>query len=63
MSFVAPWMFVAGLAAALGVVVTRNPVHSALCLVLAFFSSAAIWLLVSWRICCVLSAAICSGAM
>jgi NADH-quinone oxidoreductase subunit J len=33
-------------AAALGVVVTRNPVHSALCLVLAFFSSAAIWLLV-----------------
>ena len=33
-------------AAALGVVVTRNPVHSALCLVLAFFSSAAIWLLI-----------------
>jgi NADH-quinone oxidoreductase subunit J len=33
-------------AAALGVVVTRNPVHSALCLVLCFFSSAAIWLLV-----------------
>ena len=32
--------------AALGVVVTRNPVHSALCLVLAFFSSAAIWLLI-----------------
>ena len=34
------------IAAALGVVVTRNPVHSALCLVLAFFSSAAIWLLI-----------------
>jgi NADH-quinone oxidoreductase subunit J len=33
-------------AAALGVVVTRNPVHSALCLVLAFFTSAAIWLLI-----------------
>jgi len=34
------------IAAALGVVVTRNPVHSALCLVLCFFSSAAIWLLI-----------------
>ena len=34
------------IAAALGVVVTRNPVHSALSLVLCFFSSAAIWLLV-----------------
>jgi NADH-quinone oxidoreductase subunit J len=33
-------------AAALGVVVTRNPVHSALCLVVCFFSRAAIWLLV-----------------
>ncbi|MCP5328582.1 MAG: NADH-quinone oxidoreductase subunit J [Sinobacteraceae bacterium] len=32
--------------AALGVIMTRNPVHSALCLVLAFFSSAAIWLLI-----------------
>jgi NADH-quinone oxidoreductase subunit J len=34
------------IAAALGVVVTRNPVHSAMCLVLAFFTSAAIWLLI-----------------
>jgi NADH-quinone oxidoreductase subunit J len=33
-------------AAALGVIVTRNPVHSALCLVLCFFTSAAIWLLI-----------------
>ena len=32
--------------AALGVIVTRNPVHSALCLVLAFFTSAALWLLI-----------------
>jgi len=32
-------------AAALGVIVVRNPVHAALFLVLAFFSSAAIWLL------------------
>src|SRR5262250_52366 len=31
-------------AAALGVVTARNPVHSALLLVLAFFTSAAIWL-------------------
>jgi NADH-quinone oxidoreductase subunit J len=31
--------------AALGVVLSRNPVHSALCLVLAFFASAVIWLL------------------
>ena len=34
------------IAAALGVIVTRNPVHSALCLVLCFFTSASIWLLI-----------------
>jgi NADH-quinone oxidoreductase subunit J len=34
------------LAAALGVITCRNPVHSALCLVLTFFTAAAIWLLV-----------------
>jgi len=34
------------LAAALGVIVSRNPVYSALCLVLAFFTSAALWLLI-----------------
>jgi NADH-quinone oxidoreductase subunit J len=34
------------LAAALGVILCRNPVHSALCLVLTFFTAAAIWLLV-----------------
>jgi NADH-quinone oxidoreductase subunit J len=34
------------LAAAVGVIAVRNPVHSALCLVLAFFTSAAIWLLI-----------------
>lgn len=34
------------IAAAIGVVVARNPVYSALCLVLAFFSSAALWLLI-----------------
>ncbi|MBV6418268.1 MAG: NADH-quinone oxidoreductase subunit J [Steroidobacteraceae bacterium] len=33
-------------AAALGVITTRNPVHSALCLVLAFFTSAGIWMLI-----------------
>jgi NADH-quinone oxidoreductase subunit J len=32
-------------AAALGVITARNPVHSALSLVLCFFTSAAIWLL------------------
>jgi NADH-quinone oxidoreductase subunit J len=32
-------------AAALGVVLSRNPVHAALFLVLAFFNSAALWLL------------------
>jgi NADH-quinone oxidoreductase subunit J len=34
------------IASALGVITLRNPVHSALCLVLAFFTSAAIWLLI-----------------
>jgi len=34
------------LAAALGVITLRNPVHSALCLVVTFFTAAAIWLLV-----------------
>ena len=34
------------LAAALGVILCKNPVHSALCLVLTFFTAAAIWLLV-----------------
>ena len=33
------------LGSALGVIVSRNPVHSALFLVLAFFTSAAIWLM------------------
>ncbi len=41
------WGFAAVLvASALGVIVARNPVHSALLLVLAFFTSAAIWLLI-----------------
>jgi len=34
------------LASAFGVITTRNPVHSALCLVLSFFTSAALWLLI-----------------
>jgi NADH-quinone oxidoreductase subunit J len=34
------------LAAASGVILLRNPVHSALCLVVTFFTSAAIWLLI-----------------
>src|SRR5579871_1441460 len=33
-------------AAALGVIIARNPVHSALSLVLCFLTSAAIWLLI-----------------
>jgi NADH-quinone oxidoreductase subunit J len=33
------------LVAAFGVILSRNPVHSALCLVLTFFTAAAIWLL------------------
>ena len=33
------------LAAAVGVIFTRNPVYAALCLVLTFFSAAAIWML------------------
>jgi NADH-quinone oxidoreductase subunit J len=33
-------------AAALGVILCRNPVHSALCLVLTFFTAAGIWLLI-----------------
>jgi NADH-quinone oxidoreductase subunit J len=34
------------LAAALGVILSRNPVYSALCLVLTFFTAASIWLLI-----------------
>jgi NADH-quinone oxidoreductase subunit J len=34
------------LASAVGVIASKNPVHSALCLVLTFFTAAAIWLLV-----------------
>ncbi len=34
------------LAAALGVIFLRNPIHSVMCLVLAFFQSAMLWLLV-----------------
>jgi NADH-quinone oxidoreductase subunit J len=37
---------VALVAAALGVIITRNPVYAALCLVSCFFSSAALWLLI-----------------
>ena len=33
------------IAAAIGVIASRNPVHSAMFLVLAFFSSAVLWLL------------------
>ena len=33
-------------AAALGVVFLRNPIHSVMCLVLAFFQSAMLWLLI-----------------
>ena len=34
------------LLAAFGVIILRNPVHSALCLVVSFFTSAALWLLI-----------------
>jgi NADH-quinone oxidoreductase subunit J len=34
------------LASAFGVIILRNPVHSVLCLVLSFFTSAALWLLI-----------------
>ena len=41
------WVFAGILAvAALGMICVRNPVHSALLLVLCFFTSAAIWLLI-----------------
>jgi NADH-quinone oxidoreductase subunit J len=41
------WIFASVLAvAALGMITVRNPVHSALLLVLCFFTSAAIWLLI-----------------
>ncbi|HMT93112.1 NADH-quinone oxidoreductase subunit J [uncultured Thiothrix sp.] len=33
------------IASAIGVVTVRNPIYAALCLILAFFSSAAIWVL------------------
>ncbi len=34
------------IAAALGVIFLRNPIHSVMCLVLAFFQSAMLWLLI-----------------
>jgi NADH-quinone oxidoreductase subunit J len=34
------------IAAGVGVITSRNPVHSALCLVLCFFTSAVLWLLI-----------------
>ena len=41
------WIFASVLAiSALGMITVRNPVHSALLLVLCFFTSAAIWLLI-----------------
>jgi NADH-quinone oxidoreductase subunit J len=41
------WLFAAVLAvSALGMITVRNPVHAALLLVLCFFTSAAIWLLI-----------------
>ena len=41
------WVFASMLAvSALGMITVRNPVHSALLLVLCFFTSAAIWLLI-----------------
>ena len=41
------WLFASVLGiAALGMITVRNPVHSALLLVLCFFTSAAIWLLI-----------------
>jgi len=41
------WLFAAILAlSALGMITVRNPVHAALLLVLCFFTSAAIWLLI-----------------
>ncbi len=33
------------IAAAVGMVTVRNPVYAALCLILSFFTSAALWLL------------------
>ena len=41
------WIFASVLAvSALGMITVRNPVHAALLLVLCFFTSAAIWLLI-----------------
>ena len=34
------------IASGVGVITSRNPVHSALCLVLCFFTSAVLWLLI-----------------
>ena len=51
------------IAAALGVVVTRNPVHSAMCLVLAFFTSAAIWLLIEAEFLAIVLVLVYGGAV
>ncbi|MEO7775344.1 MAG: NADH-quinone oxidoreductase subunit J [Steroidobacteraceae bacterium] len=47
MPLVLYWLFAIALGlAALGVILTKNPVHAALCLVSCFFTSAALWLLI-----------------
>jgi NADH-quinone oxidoreductase subunit J len=50
-------------ASALGVIVARNPVHSALSLVLAFFTSAAIWLLIEAEFLAVILVLVYVGAV
>ena len=50
-------------AAALGVILSRNPVHSALSLVLAFFTSAALWLLIEVEFLAILLVLVYVGAV
>ena len=49
--------------AALGVILSRNPVHSALSLVLAFFTSAALWLLIEVEFLAILLVLVYVGAV
>jgi NADH-quinone oxidoreductase subunit J len=50
-------------AAGLGVILSRNPVHSALCLVLCFFTSAVLWLLIEAEFLAIVLALVYVGAV
>jgi NADH-quinone oxidoreductase subunit J len=51
------------IAAGVGVITSRNPVHSALCLVLCFFTSAVLWLLIEAEFLAIVKVLVYVGAV